>query len=42
VVLVGVNVGLFSDSYGKDYEAVARRTSAGLVPDILNGIIGPR
>ena len=40
VVLVGVNVGLFSDSYAKEYEALARRTSAGLVPDILNGIIG--
>lgn len=40
VVLVGVNVGLFSDLYGKEYEALARRTSAGFVPDILNGIIG--
>jgi acyl-CoA thioesterase-1 len=40
VVLVGVNVGLFSDSYGGEYEPLARRTSAGLVPDILNGILG--
>lgn len=40
VVLVGVSVGFLSDSYGKEYEALARRTSAGLVPDILDGIIG--
>ncbi len=40
VVLVGVNVGLFSDSYGEEYAALARRTSAGLVPDILTGIMG--
>ncbi len=40
VVLVGVNAGLFSDSYGEEYSALARRTSSGLVPDILHGIIG--
>jgi lysophospholipase L1-like esterase len=40
VVLVGVSVGFFSDSYAKEYEALARRSSAGLVPDILDGIIG--
>ena len=40
VVLVGVSLGFLSDSYGKEYEALARRTSAGLVPDILDGIIG--
>jgi lysophospholipase L1-like esterase len=40
VVLVGVSVGFLSDSYAKEYEALARRSSAGLVPDILDGIIG--
>lgn len=40
VVLVGVTVGILSDPYGAEYEALARRTSAGLVPDILDGIIG--
>jgi acyl-CoA thioesterase I len=40
VVLVGVAVGLMSDPYRAQYEAVARSTSAGLVPDILGGIIG--
>jgi acyl-CoA thioesterase-1 len=42
VVLVGVSVGLISDSYGDEYERLARRTSAGLVPDILDGILGRR
>ena len=40
VVLVGVNGGLLSDTYGPEYEGLARRTSAGLVPDILGDIIG--
>jgi lysophospholipase L1-like esterase len=40
VVLVGVGVGLISDPYRAEYEAIARRTSAGLVPDVLDGIIG--
>ena len=40
VVLVGVSVGLISDPYGDEYEALARRTSCILVPDILDGIIG--
>ena len=40
VVLVGVTVGLLSDTYGPEYEGLARRTSAGLVPDILGDIIG--
>jgi acyl-CoA thioesterase-1 len=40
VVLVGVSVGLVSDSYGEEYEHLARRTSSGLVPDILDGILG--
>ena len=40
VVLVGVAVGLMSDPYDEEYEAVAERRSAGLVPDILGGIIG--
>lgn len=40
VVLVGVSVGLLSDPYGREYEELARRAAAGLVPDILDGIIG--
>ena len=40
VVIVGVSVGLFSDPFEGEYEALARRTSAGLVPDILDDIIG--
>ena len=40
VVLVGVAVGLMSDPYREEYEALAERRSAGLVPDILDGIIG--
>jgi acyl-CoA thioesterase-1 len=40
VVLVGVSVGLLSDSYGDEYEQLARRASAGLVPDVLDGILG--
>jgi acyl-CoA thioesterase-1 len=39
VVLVGVGVGLFFDSYGGAFEALSKRTSAVLVPDILDGII---
>ena len=40
VILVGVSVGLFSDPYGHEYEALARRTGAGLVPDVLDDILG--
>ena len=40
VVLVGVKVGLFSDSYGSEYKRLARAMSAGVVPDILDGIFG--
>jgi lysophospholipase L1-like esterase len=40
VILVGVSVGLFSDPYEERYEALARRTSSALVPDILDGLIG--
>jgi len=40
VVLVGVAVGLMSDPYREEYQALAERRSAGLVPDILGGIIG--
>jgi lysophospholipase L1-like esterase len=40
VVLVGVSVGLFSDPYSGEYESLARRASAALVPDILDGILG--
>jgi acyl-CoA thioesterase-1 len=39
-VLAGVSVGLFSDPYGARYEALARETSSGLVPDILGGLMG--
>jgi lysophospholipase L1-like esterase len=42
VVLVGVSVGLLSDPYAAEYTTVARRHAAGLVPDILDGIIGNR
>lgn len=40
VVVVGVSDGFFTDSHREDYQQVARRTSAALVPDILDGIIG--
>jgi lysophospholipase L1-like esterase len=40
VLLVGVAVGLFTDPYYEEYERLARRTSAGLVPDVLDGILG--
>lgn len=40
VIVVGVSVGLLSDPYADEYRAVARRTSAGLVPDILDGLLG--
>jgi lysophospholipase L1-like esterase len=40
VVLVGVSVGLLSDPYAREYENLARRSSAGLVPDVLDGILG--
>jgi lysophospholipase L1-like esterase len=40
VILVGVSVGLLSDPYAARYEALARRTASGLVPGILDGVIG--
>jgi acyl-CoA thioesterase-1 len=40
VILVGLSLGVFSDSYGDGYRDVARRASAGLVPDVLDGILG--
>ena len=40
VVLAGVSVGLLTDPYGARYEALARETSSGLVPDILGGLMG--
>jgi lysophospholipase L1-like esterase len=40
VLLVGVAVGLFSDPYGDEYARIARAASAGLVPDVLDGIFG--
>lgn len=40
VILVGLSVGVFTDAYGSGYENLARRTSSGLVPDVLAGILG--
>lgn len=40
VVVVGLSLGILTDRYGDRYEALARRQSAGLVPDVLDGIIG--
>jgi lysophospholipase L1-like esterase len=40
VILAGVAVGLMSDPYAAEYDALARRTSSGLVSDILDGIQG--
>jgi len=40
VVLVGVRVALINDPFEHQYEALARRTASGLVPDVLDGIIG--
>lgn len=40
VILVGLSFGVFTDTYGDRYEDLARRTSSGLVPDILAGILG--
>jgi acyl-CoA thioesterase-1 len=39
VVLVGVRVALIKDPYANEYELLARRTSSGLVSDILDDII---
>jgi acyl-CoA thioesterase-1 len=40
VVLVGVSLGLFTDSYAAQYEALAEHTSAAYVPDVLDGVYG--
>ena len=40
VILVGLSVGVLTDVYGRGYESLARRTSSGLVPDVLAGILG--
>ena len=40
VVLAGVSVGLLTDPYASRYDALAREASAGLVPDILGGLMG--
>ena len=40
VILVGVSVGLLTDPYADRYEALAQRTASGLVPGILDGLIG--
>ena len=42
VVLVGVSVGVLADPYAEQYLTIARSTSAGLVPDILDGLLGNR
>lgn len=39
VVLVGLSVGLVTDSYGREYARLAERTAAAYVPDILDGIL---
>lgn len=40
VILVAVSVGLFTDEYGDRYEEIARQVKAGLVPDVLDDIMG--
>jgi acyl-CoA thioesterase-1 len=40
VLVAGVAVGLIADPYDEKFQLLARQTSAGLVPDILGGIIG--
>ena len=40
MVLVGINPGLWMDPYGAEFEDLARRLGAGLVPDILGDILG--
>ena len=40
VVLASVEIGFFTNSDSETYEALATRTSAALVPDILGGIWG--
>lgn len=40
VVIVGVSLGLITDQYSDDYEALARQTGSALVPDVLGGILG--
>jgi len=40
VILVGLSAGVFTDTYGAGYDDLARRTSSGLVPDILADILG--
>jgi acyl-CoA thioesterase-1 len=39
VVLLAIDVGVIRDPYAEEYEALARRTSAALVPDVLDEII---
>jgi acyl-CoA thioesterase-1 len=40
VVVVGINPGLWMDPYASEFEDLARRLEAGLVPDILGDILG--
>jgi acyl-CoA thioesterase-1 len=40
VVLVGVSLGLITDQYSGEYEALAGRTGSAYVPDVLGGILG--
>ncbi|WRH66128.1 MAG: GDSL-type esterase/lipase family protein [Planktothrix sp. GU0601_MAG3] len=38
-VLLGINLGLFTDEYAEIYQRVAQETQAYLIPQILEGII---
>lgn len=39
VVLLGMNLGLFTDEYSPIYERVAEATSAWLIPKVLDGVL---
>jgi len=40
VILVHIQLGLFGDKYRGEYEAIAERHGALLVPDVLDGVFG--
>jgi len=40
VIVVGLDFGVFSNSYADAYEDLARRSKSGLVSDVLDGILG--
>jgi acyl-CoA thioesterase-1 len=42
VVIAAVDVGFLTSAYARDFEELADRTSAALVPDILDGLLGRR